>query len=83
MIFSDKIYKIIDGQNATLFARNENVLNLYIFNKTLKKYEISLKDNKNCVFINEHNYEKIIQLNNNHYCICSNDYLTVINETEL
>jgi len=83
MIFSNKIYKIINGQNATLFAKDENILNLYLFDKTLRKYEISLKDNKNCVFINESNYEKIMQLNENNYCVCSNGYLTVTNETEL
>lgn len=83
MIFSNKIYKIINGQNATLFEKDENILNLYLFDKTLKKYEISIKENKNCVFINESNYEKIIQLNKNNICVCSNGYLTVTNETEL
>ena len=36
MIFSNKIYKIINGQNATLFEKDENTLNLFLFDKTLK-----------------------------------------------
>ena len=82
MIFSDKIYKINNGQNATLFANNASELNLFLFDKTLKLYKISLINNRSCVFYNEYNYEKIIQINKENYCVCSNDFLTIIDETK-
>lgn len=80
MIFSDKIIKIINGENATLFLETNNQFNLYIFNKTLKKYKI-LKDlNINCVFYKNFNYKKIIELNNKKYAICCNDFITITDE---
>ncbi len=82
MIFSNKIFKINDGINPTLFAKDNNTLNLYLFNKSLRKYEIQLKNNKNCVFVNEFNYKKIIQLNHDTCCTCSNGYISLTNEIE-
>ena len=60
MIFSDKIYKITNGNNATLYTQNDSELILYLFNKSLRKYVILLNSDKNCVFQNNYNYEKII-----------------------
>lgn len=82
MIFSNKILKVNDGINSTLFIKNNNSLNLFLFDKTLKKYEIQTVNNRKCVFIKEYEYEKIIQLNNNSICPCSNGFITIINETE-
>ena len=81
MIFSNKIYKIVDGINPTLFQENENILNLYIYNKSTKKYQIQLKDKRNCVFLNQYNYKKIIQLDNKTSCVCNNNFITISNET--
>ena len=83
MIFSNKIFKITSGKNATLFQKDENTLNLYLFDKTLKKYNILLNNKKNCVFVKEFEYQKIIQLNNETLCICNNNYITTINEKQL
>lgn len=82
MIFSEKIQKIIDGENATLFAKDENTLNLYICNNPLKKYDISIKINKNCVFSKMYNYKKIVKLNQNTICPCSNGYITIQKEID-
>ena len=82
MIFSNKIIKINNGTNATLWSKDESTLILYLFNKTLKKYEIQLKDKKNCVFLSNHSYKKIIQLDANTICPCSNGFITIKNETE-
>lgn len=83
MIFSKRIYKLIDGVNPTLFQEDENVLNLYIFNKSLKKYRILAKDKTNCVFIKHFNFEKIIQLDNNILCPYNKNHITIINENEV
>lgn len=81
MIFSNKIYKINSGYNATLYAESLDKLNLYLFNKTLKKYQIQLNNYKNCVFIKQYNHKKIIQLNTNKICTCANGFITIENET--
>ena len=80
MIFSNKIYKIIDGENPTLFQKDKDTLNLYIFNKTLRKYQILTNNKRNCVFSNESNYTKIIQLTDKIYCPCNGEFITKINE---
>lgn len=80
MIFSNKIYKIIDGQNVSLSTENENTLNLYIYNKSLKKYQISTISEKICVFCKEFNGQKIIELSNNKIAIASNDFITITDE---
>lgn len=77
MIFSNKILKINNGYNATLFTKDSSFLNLYLSNKTLKKYKIQLENNKNCVFIKEYNYKKIIQLDTNVICPCYNGFITI------
>lgn len=76
MIFSDKIYKIIDGKNVTLFAKDNSTLNIYLYNKSLKMYEISTILNRNCVFSKSYNFKKIIQLNNTLFC-GSNGYINL------
>ena len=77
MIFSNKIYKINSGSNVTLFANDNETMFLYLFNKTLKKYQISLINKANCVFLKEYNYKKIIQLNSDKLCPCSNEFITI------
>lgn len=83
MIFSDKIFKIIDGKNATLYKPNQDTLNLYIFNKTMKKYVISEISSKNCVFSKILNYDKIMELGGNKLAVCCNDFITIINANEI
>lgn len=83
MIFSDKIFKINNGKNVTLFKSTNNSLSLYLFDKTLKKYDILINNNMNCVFSKEYNYEKIIQLNDKTLCLCSNKFITIKNEENI
>lgn len=82
MIFSDKIFKIVSGKNLSVYANNSNELNLYIYDKMLKLYKISINSNMKCVFYKSFNYEKIIQLDSN-FCICSNNYITLSKEIKL
>ena len=83
MIFSNKIYKINSGTNPTLFANDKSTLSLYLLNKTLKHYLISLNNNKKSIFQNEYNYKQLIQLDNEYYCPCYNNYITLINKNDL
>ena len=83
MIFSDKIYKIIDGKNPSLYADSDDYLKFFIHNKSLKQYNILINLNKNCVFSKEYNYNKIIQLNPNILSIASNGYITIVNEKDI
>lgn len=83
MIFSDKIFKIIDGENVSLYAKEDDELNLYIFDKSLKFYRISTNLNRNCVFSKNLNYNKIIQLNKNNLCVASNGYITLLNKNDI
>lgn len=80
MIFSNKIYKIIDGKNPTLFQETKDVLNLYIFNNSLKKYQILSNVKTNCVFSKQFNYDKLIQISDEIYCPCNGEFITKINE---
>ncbi len=83
MIFSNKIFKILSGGNISLYAESNNSLNLYIRNKSLKKYKISIVLNRDCVFLKEYNYSKIIQLNPTTLSIASNGFITIANEEEI
>ena len=83
MMFSNKIYKINNGKNATLYYNDNNSLNLYLFDKSLKLYNILIDKNMNCVFLKNFNYEKIIQLNNNTICPCNNKFITITNENNI
>lgn len=83
MIFSSKIYKIVDGKNISLFADENDKLNLFIFNKSMKYYQISIISDRNCVFIKNYNYEKIIQLNSNSFCLGSNGYITLKSKNDI
>lgn len=83
MIFSDKIFKIIDGENVSLYAEEDDKLNLYIFDKSLKYYRISTNLNRNCVFSKNFNYNKIIQLNQDNLCVASNGYITLLNKNDI
>lgn len=80
MIFSNKIHKILDGENVSLFSKSQNELFIYIYNNSLRKYQISENSNKNCAFIDKYNYKKIIHLEDNKLAIGSNGYITIINE---
>ena len=83
MIFSNKIFKINDGKNPTLFQSDDNNLTLFIFNKTLKQYNIPTNNKINCVFLKEFSYKKIIQITDNIYCPCNNEFITKINKNDL
>lgn len=76
MIFSNKIYKIASGKNSSLYATDKHNLILYTADKSLKKYRISLNSNMNCVFLDEYNYNKIIQLSPTIICIAGNSYIS-------
>ena len=83
MIFSSKIYKIVDGKNPTLYQQDKNTLNLYIFNKSLRKYHILVNNKRNCVFSTMYNYQNIIQIDNKNYYICSGNFITKSDESNL
>ena len=83
MIFSNKIYKIINGSNGTLYSHSKDELTLYIHNNSLRKYKILNNLNKNCVFIKEYNYKKIIQINDDLLGLASNGYITTNKEENI
>lgn len=83
MIFSDKIFKIVDGKNATLYKNNQDELNLYIFDKSMKKYVISEISNRNCVFSKILKYDKVMELDDNLLAVCCNDFITIIGANEI
>lgn len=83
MTFSSKIYKLIDGKNISLFSSNQNEINLYIFDKSTKKYSISENLNKKCVFLKSYSYDKIIELNDKKFAVCCNDFITIAGEDDL
>lgn len=84
MIFSQKIHKVTNGINSTLYPLDKNNLTLFTLNKSLKKYNISLISNRNCVFVEEYNYQKLIQVTPNIICFAGNSYISKkdINETK-
>lgn len=76
MIFSKKIYKITNGINSTLYPEDKDNLILFTLNKTLRKYRISLITSRNCVFLDEYNYSKIIQISPSIICFAGNSYIS-------
>ena len=83
MIFSKNIFKILSGKNISLYAESESSLNIFIHNKSLKKYKISTVFNRDCVFLKEYNYSKIIQLNPTTLSIAGNGFISIANEEDI
>lgn len=83
MIFSDKIFKIISGDNVSLYATSNEDVYLYLYNKSTKKYKILINSNRNCVFYDNYNAQKVIELGNNILAIGSNDYITIMDKNDL
>ena len=79
MIFSNKIYKLEDGINISLFPSDSNTIEFYLLNNSLKKYSILLNQRNNCIFEKEYNYSKLIKLNQSAICPCLNGYITLTN----
>lgn len=83
MIFSDKIFKIISGDNVSLYATSSEDIYLYLYNKLTKKYKILINSNRNCVFCDNYNAQKVIELGNDILAIGSNDFITIMDKNDL
>lgn len=77
MIFSKKIYKIESGTNISMFAQDQNNLSIYLYSTNLKKYNISLSDEKKFIFVKSFNYSKVIKLNQTAFCPCLSSYISL------
>ena len=77
MIFFYFLYKIESGTNISMFAENQNNLNIYLYSTNLKKYNISLTNEKKLTFIKSFNYSKIIKLNQTAFCPCLSSYISL------
>jgi len=82
MIFSSKIYRLEKGNNVSLYALNDNELNLYLHDKSLNLYRISTNFKMNCSFLNNSNHHKIIKLNDRHSCVCYGDDMVIVENEE-
>ena len=79
MIFSNKIYKISSGSNVSLFANENNNLDLYLFNKNIKKYNLIYSNILKCLKTDtELSYNAVIPLNDNYICVCFDNNMTVL-----
>ena len=83
MIFSNNIYKIVDGYNISLYAKDNSNLYLYLFSNELDKYNILINQNKTTLLLDKFNYKKVIKLNQNTTCISSEGFSTLINDGNL
>ena len=83
MIFSNKIFKISSGKNATIFARDINNLNLYVFNKKETKNNIELSSLTRC-FSGKTSYpqEFITQLDSEYLLGGANGIISIYKDNE-
>ena len=80
MIFSNKFYKIENGNNPSLDINKDDIF-VYLFNKTLNLYQFSRFSNPFCTFINNNNAQKVIKLNHKYTCLFRNDNITIYKDS--
>ena len=79
MIFSKKIYKLVSGKNLTLYSEGENNFSVFVFNKTVKKYNVSLYPKYTSTPEPENlTYNQITKLNETHSLVCYDKNLSII-----
>lgn len=79
MIFSNKLNKISSGKNITLFATSNNNLELYLFNKNIKKKNLIYSNILKCISTNESfSYNYLCKLENGLMCVCHDDNMSII-----
>lgn len=82
MIFSNRNYKISNGTNVSLFANKENEMIFYIFNNSISKNIITISNTLKLTNLNQnYPYNYISKITNNLLCVCFDDNMSVINET--
>lgn len=80
MIFSNKLTKISSGKNLTLFANSAYNLDLYIFNKNIKKKKLDFSSIIKCTNTDENfSYNFYCKLNDNYFCVGHDDNMSIIN----
>ena len=82
MIFSNKIFKIDNGINITLYANNADELLIFLYNKSLNLYQFNTKSKEYCAFLKKYNYKKMIKLNQEYICICHGEDIQIIKNEE-
>ena len=84
MIFNNKLYKITNGKNISLFANSENEMLMFVFTDITRKYIIS-KNNKlfRCLLSGDsYTYNYVAKLNNNHLCVALDNNMSIIYENK-
>lgn len=83
MIFAKRNYKILSGTNISLYAENNNEMSFYIFNNSTTKNTIHISNTLNVTTNNtQYPYNQVSKINENFLCVCFDDNMSVIRETE-
>ena len=79
MIFSNKIHKLPSGKNISLFAKDSNKFDLFIFNNNTEKKDIIISSVLQCLSTGkQYNFNSVIKLNDNYLCVCYDDNMSVV-----
>lgn len=84
MIFSKKIYKLVSGKNLTLYPKDKDTFEIFVFDKISNKYEINLRSQTKAKIVSSDiSYNQITKLNESHSCVCYDKNLSIVkNERE-
>jgi len=79
MIINDKITKLPDGENLTLFALSDKEMVIYHYKNGIKKKLLSLGKIVRCQsLISDFYCEYIKQISMKHLCLCYKGNLSII-----
>ena len=80
MIFKNKIIKLPDGDNLSLYALNEKSFVLYLNKDRLKKKKLILENIIRCENLNfDYNGEFAKQISANSLCLCFDGNISIVN----
>lgn len=81
MIMSNKIYKITNGKNITLYANSVDEMFLFALNDITRKFIISKSNGLKCSQTNEtFAYHYVQKLNDEHISVAFDDNMSILNE---
>lgn len=79
MIFKNKIIKLPDGENISLFAKDEKKMNLFFYNNGLKKKLLTLENIVRCESAQvDYACDCVVQVSTKRLCLCYNGNITIV-----
>lgn len=84
MMFKNKIVKLPDGENLTLFAKDKDIMHLYLKKDGIKKKKIILGKIVRCENLEKQkNCDCLFEISNEHLCLCLGSNMSIIKNENL